>query len=98
MNSFRTEPIVLSGEQFEKLAHSLHRPDKEYIERRDAIFARIDEEISVKRHGTDVEVDIPDLDLSFIDEMQSKKRNICAPNIRLSGEVRHYELQRKQII
>lgn len=63
------EPIVLSGEQFMKLADSLHRPDKEYLDGRDAIFARIDEDINIRRDGMDIEVEILDLDLSFIDEM-----------------------------
>ena len=67
MNSFRTEPIVLSGEQFMKLADSLRRPDKEYLDRRDAVFAKMDEEISIKREGVDIEVEIPNLDLSFVD-------------------------------
>ena len=35
--------------------------------RRDAVFARIDKEISMERNGTDIRVDIPELDLSFID-------------------------------
>lgn len=68
MNSFRTEPIVLSGEQFMKLADSLRRPDKEYLVRRDAIFERMDEDISIERDGMDMEVEIPNLNLSFIDE------------------------------
>lgn len=68
MNSFQTEPIVLSGEQFMKLANSFRRPDKEYLHRRDAIFAKMDEEIRIKRNGIDIEVGISDLDLSFIDK------------------------------
>lgn len=67
MNNFQTEPIVLSGEQFMKLADSLRRPNKEYMDRRDAIFARMDEEISIERDGMDMEVEIPNLDLSFVD-------------------------------
>ncbi len=87
MNTFRTEPIVLSGEQFMKLADFLRRPDKEYLDRRDAVFARMDEEISIKRDGMDMEVEIPDLDLSFIDEMQENKRSTCSFTIELSEEV-----------
>jgi hypothetical protein len=40
MNSFQTEPIVLSGEQFMKLADYLRRPDKEYLATRDAVFKK----------------------------------------------------------
>lgn len=86
MNSFRTEPIVLSGEQFMKLADSLRRPDKEYLDRRDAVFARMDEDISIRRDGMDLEVEIPDLDLSFIDEMRENERGVCSSTIELSGE------------
>lgn len=43
MNNFQTEPIALSSEQFIKLADSLRRPNKEYLDRRDAIFAKMDE-------------------------------------------------------
>lgn len=70
MNSFQTEPVILSGEQFTKFAGSLRRPNKEYMNRRDAIFARMDKEISIERNGMNIEVEIPVLDLSFIDEMQ----------------------------
>lgn len=72
MNSFRTEPIVLSNRQFIELADSLRRPDKEYMNRRNALFAKMDEEVSITENGTDMEVEIPDMDLSFIDEMQTK--------------------------
>lgn len=87
MNSFRTEPIVLSGEQFMKFADSLRRPNKEYMDRRDAIFEKMDEEISIEREGMDIEVEIPNLDLSFIDEMHSNAGNVCSSTIELSGEV-----------
>lgn len=74
MNNFQTEPIALSGEQFMKLADSLRRPDKEYLDRRDAIFAKMDEEISIERNEMDIEVEIPNLDLSFVDEMMIKEK------------------------
>lgn len=74
LNSFRTEPIVLSGEQFMKLANSLRRPNKEYMDRRDAIFTKMDKEISIKRNGTDIEVEIPNLDLSFINKSRISLR------------------------
>lgn len=87
MNSFRTEPLVLSGEQFMQLANSLCRPDREYMDRRDAIFAKMDGEISIKRDGMDLEVEIPDLDLSFIDEMHRNEKRVFSSTIELSGEV-----------
>ncbi len=66
MNSIGAEPIILSGRQFETLAGSLKRPDEGYMDRRDAIFKKTDENVIMKRTGTDIEVEIPDLDLSFI--------------------------------
>lgn len=74
MNNFQTEPIVLSGEQFMKLADSLRRPDREYLDRRDAVFTKMDEEISIERNEMDIEVEIPNLDLSFVDEMMIKEK------------------------
>jgi hypothetical protein len=74
MNNFQTEPIALSSEQFIKLADSLRRPNKEYLDRRDAIFAKMDEEISIERNEMDIEVEIPNLDLSFVDEMMIKEK------------------------
>lgn len=71
MNGFRTEPIVLSAGQFIELADSLRRPDKEYMNRRNALFAKMDEEINIATNGMDMEVEIPDMDLSFTDEMQN---------------------------
>lgn len=74
MNNFQTEPIALSSEKFIKLADSLRRPDREYMDRRDAIFAKMDEEISIERNEMDIEVEIPNLDLSFVDEMMIKEK------------------------
>lgn len=62
MYRFKTEPIVLSYKQ----ANFLYMPDNEHIANRNAIFAKMDAEISIKRNGMDIEVDIPGLDLSFI--------------------------------
>lgn len=87
MNSFRTEPIVLSGEQFMKLAASLRRPDEEYMDRRDKMFAKMDENITIQRNGMDMEVDIPDLDLSFIDEMNCSEEKVFASVIETKAEI-----------
>lgn len=72
MNTYWTEPIILSREQFRKLADSLCKPDKEYMDRRNAIFEQMDEQINMKRNGRDMEIEIPGLDLSFIDEMDEQ--------------------------
>lgn len=66
MGSFKTEPIVLSNNQFAILAESLRRMDRAYLERRNAAFTKMDKDITIIRNGQDMEVDIPDLDLSFI--------------------------------
>lgn len=66
MGSFKTEPIVLSNNQFAILAESLRKMDRAYLERRNAAFAKMDKEIVIERHKQNMEVDIPDLDLSFI--------------------------------
>lgn len=73
MENRYTGPILLSTGQFRQLAASLTRPDKAYMARRDAVFARIDNEISLERNGTDIRVDIPELDLSFIDRQNLHK-------------------------
>lgn len=86
MNSFQTEPIVLSGEQFMKLADSLRRPDKDYFDRRNAVFARMEKDISISRTGMDMEVEIPDLDLSFLDEMHDSRYDVCSSTIELCKE------------
>lgn len=86
MNGFLTEPIILSGEQSVAFIDSLCRPDKEYLNRRDEIFAKMDEEISIERNGMDMEVEIPDLDLSFIDEMNNEKESELISNIEISTE------------
>ena len=39
MNTYWTEPVILSREQFRQLSDSLCRPDKEYMDRRNALFA-----------------------------------------------------------
>lgn len=86
MNGFLTEPIVLSGEQSVAFFDALRRPNKEYLSRRDEIFAKMDEEISITRNGMDMEVDIPCLDLAFIDEMNMVKERELTSNIEISAE------------
>lgn len=72
MDGFLTEPIVLSGRQAVEWLDSLRNPNREYLERRNGIFEKMDAEISIQRNGMDMEVEIPGLDLSFIDEMDKK--------------------------
>lgn len=72
MNTYWTEPVILSREQFRQLSDSLCRPDKEYMDRRNALFAQMDEQINMKQNGRDMEVEISGLDLSFIDEMDEQ--------------------------
>lgn len=86
MNGFLTEPIILSGEQSVAFINSLRRPDEEYLNRRDEIFAKMDEEIRIERNGMDMEVEIPDLDLSFIDEMNNQKESGLVSNIEINAE------------
>ncbi len=62
----RTNPIVLSGREGEAFIGSLLRPDESCIRRRDELFAETDERVNIKRNGTDMDVDIPDMDLSFL--------------------------------
>lgn len=73
MENRYTGPILLSAGQFRQLAASLIRPDKAYMARRDTVFTEIDNEISMERNGTDIRVDIPELDLSFIDRQNLHK-------------------------
>lgn len=86
MNGFLTEPIVLSGEQSAAFLNSLRRPNKEYLNRRDEIFAKMDEEISIARNGMDMEVEIPGLDLSFINEMNNEREQELVSDIEISAE------------
>lgn len=87
MNTFLTEPIILSGEQAMEFIVSLRRPDIKYLDRRNAIFSQIDESISIQRNGLDMEVEIPGLELSFIDEMQENGRHV---SLELSTEASFY--------
>lgn len=82
MDGFLTEPIVLSGSQSVEFINFLRNPGSEYLNRRNEIFDEMDANISIQRKGRDMEVDIPDLDLSFIDE----KSQACS-GIELHMEV-----------
>lgn len=86
MNGFLTEPIILSGEQSIDFINSLQRPDKEYIARRDKIFSKMNDDISIHQNGMDFEVEIANLDLSFIDEMDNEKENKLNSNIDIDSE------------
>lgn len=86
MNGFLTEPIILTGEQSTKFINSLSRPDSEYLDKVNKIFNKMDEEISIQRKGMDLEVEIADLDLSFIDEENSEESDRSF-DVGLSTEV-----------
>lgn len=86
MNGFLTEPIILTGEQSTKFINSLCRPNSEYLDRMSKIFNKMDEEISIQRKGMDLEVEIADLDLSFIDE-ENLKESVSPFDVELSTEV-----------
>ena len=86
MNGFLTEPIILTGEQSTKFINSLSRPDSEYLNKVNRIFNKMDEEISIQRKGMDLEVEIADLDLSFIDE-ENPEESVPAFDVGLSTEV-----------
>ena len=73
MKSFITEPIIISNEQSVNFLNSLIKPDEKYIFHRNAIFNQIDRTIDIHRKGMDMDVELQDLDLSFIDEMESEK-------------------------
>lgn len=64
-NESLEEGIVLSGEQATVFLKSLFKPDKEYLNKRDDIFAKMDKEISIIRNGSDIEVDISGFDLDI---------------------------------
>lgn len=82
MDGFLTEPLILSGRQSVEFINSLCSPERDYLRRRDEIFNKMDAEISIQRRGQDMEVDIPDLDLSFIDNESE-----ISSGIKLSMEV-----------
>lgn len=73
MSRFFTEPIIISRQQSAEFLDSLANPNRDYIHYRDALFAEMDNAIDIRKKGVDIEVDIPDLDLSFIDEMDNEK-------------------------
>ena len=72
MNGFLTEPVILSGNQSVKFLDSLRRPDREYLDRLHGIFRKMDEDISIRRMGMDMELEIAGLDLSFLDKIDEK--------------------------
>lgn len=67
MNSFITKPVVIQGESTLGFIRSLMHPDSRYMQLRNAVFDEIDRNINIQRDGMDMNVDIQDLDLSFID-------------------------------
>lgn len=69
MSSFITEPIIISGEYSSDFLGSLLHPDSDYMHNQRAIFEEMDRTININKNGMDIEVEIQDLDLSFLDEM-----------------------------
>ncbi|MCI6499328.1 MAG: hypothetical protein MSA21_10660 [Lachnospiraceae bacterium] len=66
--------IRLSGEDAIFFANSLFRPTREEIEHYNELIRRIDENIKIERCSDGFEAEIADLDLSFLDEIQSEKK------------------------
>lgn len=59
--------ITLSGQAAAQFINNLMHPNKEYIRKRDEIFAKMDENIKIQRNGTNIHAEIKNLDLNFID-------------------------------
>lgn len=74
--SMTNESIVLSRNNYDQLITSLNNPNDEYLRLRNEMFTEADSNISIVSNGTGLVVDFPNLDLSFIDEMN--KRQIVA--------------------
>ena len=68
MKGFHTELIVIEREHVKEFLDSLRRPDIDYLQRKNAIFDEMDSTMQVQYEGMDIEVEIQDLDLSFIDD------------------------------
>lgn len=63
--TFHTEPIIVSHEQSKNFLNTLAHPDSNYITRRNAVFANMDN-ITLTREGTTITANIPNLNLSFL--------------------------------
>lgn len=65
--------IRLSGEESINLVNALFRPSQEMIENRNRILDNIDSTIVIRRNRDGFEADIDDLDLSFLENNDSRK-------------------------
>lgn len=71
--------IKLSSEDSINFVNSLFRPSQEVIENHNKILDKIDSEIVIRRFSDGFEADIQDLDLSFLQDIETN--NICVSTI-----------------
>lgn len=55
--------VVLRGETARNFFYAARHPDREELRRRDQILAEIEQNFSYREDGTDLVMDIPDIDL-----------------------------------
>lgn len=73
MEALRNENIILSKEASIQLVNELIHPDREALKRRDEYLQSIDV-MQKNQHEDYVEIEIPDLDLSFLDSNEAEMR------------------------
>lgn len=85
MSSFLTEPIIISGEHSSDFLESLLHPNADYMHNQMSVFEEMDRTINISKNGMDMEVDIQDLDLSFLDETDcSYEKEILVSGLKSS--------------
>lgn len=65
---YNISDIILSAEESTQLVQSIYRPDKEKIQRRDTFLNEGGRIKAISDEHGKISVDIPGLDLSFLDE------------------------------
>jgi len=70
--------IRLSSEESINFVNALFRPSQEMIEIRNRILDDVDSTVVIRRNEDGFEADIDDLDLSFLDDNESKKISMVA--------------------
>lgn len=68
--------IRLSSEESINFVNALFRPSQEMIENRNRILDDVDSTVVIRRNEYGFDADIDDLDLSFLEDNESKKISI----------------------
>ena len=96
MSNQIVETIHLSGADAVEFANSLFRPTREIIADNRQKWNEIDKNVAIKRKNNGFEVEIADLDLSFLDNIPDQEQLNIEITLRIKSHPTCYQNSKKE--